>query len=51
MANSKYEYVRNYEDACDPILLRNCYTVVRVDGRSFHKFTKLHKFYKPNDKR
>lgn len=35
MAKSKFEYVRNFEtdDSC----LRNCYIVVRLDGRNFHK--------------
>lgn len=51
MANSKYEYVRKFEEANDVILLPNCYIVVRVDGKNFHKFSKLHKFHKPNDKR
>uniref|UniRef100_A0A3Q4B3Z3 tRNA(His) guanylyltransferase n=1 Tax=Mola mola TaxID=94237 RepID=A0A3Q4B3Z3_MOLML len=49
MAKSKFEYVRNFEmdDAC----LRNCYIVVRLDGRNFHKFAEQHKFTKPNDDR
>lgn len=51
MANSKFEYVRQYEESNDPVLLRECYAVVRVDGRNFHKFSKVHNFYKPNDKR
>lgn len=51
MANSKYEYVKEFEEANDQILLKDCYVVVRVDGRGFHKFSKVHKFLKPNDKR
>lgn len=49
MAKSKYEYVRTFEleDKC----LQNCWIVVRLDGRSFHRFTSAHKFEKPNDKR
>ncbi|XP_025409803.1 probable tRNA(His) guanylyltransferase isoform X2 [Sipha flava] len=49
MAKSKYEYVRTFEmeDKC----LQNCWIVVRLDGRSFHRFTSSHKFEKPNDKR
>lgn len=35
MAKSKYEYVRNFE--ADDSCLRNCYIVVRLDGRNFHK--------------
>jgi tRNA(His) guanylyltransferase len=35
MANSKYEYVREFEHA-DP-LLKNTWIVVRIDGRGFHK--------------
>ncbi|XP_068451521.1 probable tRNA(His) guanylyltransferase [Clinocottus analis] len=49
MAKSMFEYVRNFEtdDAC----LRNCYIVVRLDGRNFHKFAEEHTFLKPNDDR
>lgn len=35
MAKSKFEYVRNFET--DDTCLRNCYIVVRLDGRNFHK--------------
>ncbi|XP_033948722.1 probable tRNA(His) guanylyltransferase isoform X1 [Pseudochaenichthys georgianus] len=49
MAKSKFEYVRNFET--DDTCLRNCYIVVRLDGRNFHKFTEQHKFAKPNDNR
>ncbi|XP_054648161.1 probable tRNA(His) guanylyltransferase isoform X1 [Dunckerocampus dactyliophorus] len=49
MAKSKFEYVRNFE--VDDTCLRNCYIVVRLDGRSFHKFAEQHKFIKPNDNR
>uniref|UniRef100_A0A8C9XKU2 Probable tRNA(His) guanylyltransferase n=1 Tax=Sander lucioperca TaxID=283035 RepID=A0A8C9XKU2_SANLU len=34
MAKSKFEYVRNFET--DDTCLRNCYIVVRLDGRNFH---------------
>lgn len=49
MAKSKFEYVRNFEvdDKCLP----ECFIVVRLDGRSFHKFSEKHDFIKPNDKR
>uniref|UniRef100_A0A668AV50 tRNA(His) guanylyltransferase n=1 Tax=Myripristis murdjan TaxID=586833 RepID=A0A668AV50_9TELE len=49
MAKSKFEYVRNFET--DDTCLRNCYIVVRLDGRNFHKFAEKHKFTKPNDNR
>ncbi|KAM6999973.1 putative tRNA(His) guanylyltransferase [Tautogolabrus adspersus] len=49
MAKSKFEYVRNFET--DDTCLRNCYIVVRLDGRNFHKFAEQHKFTKPNDDR
>lgn len=49
MAKSKYEYVKNFE--MDDKILPNCWIVVRVDGRSFHKFSDKHKFQKPNDSR
>ncbi|KAM4037711.1 putative tRNA(His) guanylyltransferase isoform 2-T2 [Anomaloglossus baeobatrachus] len=49
MAKSKFEYVRDFEvqDTC----LQNCWVVVRVDGRNFHRFSEQHKFSKPNDPR
>ncbi|XP_017288488.1 probable tRNA(His) guanylyltransferase isoform X3 [Kryptolebias marmoratus] len=49
MAKSKFEYVRSFET--DDTCLRNCYIVVRLDGRNFHKFAEQHKFIKPNDDR
>ncbi|XP_028824165.1 probable tRNA(His) guanylyltransferase [Denticeps clupeoides] len=49
MAKSKFEYVRNFE--IDDTCLRNCYIVVRLDGRNFHKFAEDHNFLKPNDDR
>jgi len=36
MANSKYEYVKQYEQ--DAALLPSCYIVVRVDGKGFTKW-------------
>ncbi|KAM3137948.1 hypothetical protein pb186bvf_010029 [Paramecium bursaria] len=47
MANSKYEYVKQFEQ--QQILLPSTYIVVRVDGKGFHKFTKFYNFKKPND--
>ncbi|KAL1516440.1 hypothetical protein ABEB36_000358 [Hypothenemus hampei] len=47
MANSKFEYVRTFET--EDYLLPNCWIVVRIDGKSFHKFSKKHNFDKPND--
>ncbi|XP_062331823.1 probable tRNA(His) guanylyltransferase isoform X1 [Osmerus eperlanus] len=49
MAKSKFEYVRIFET--DDTCLRNCYIVVRLDGRNFHKFAEQHNFAKPNDDR
>ncbi|XP_020357644.1 putative tRNA(His) guanylyltransferase isoform X1 [Oncorhynchus kisutch] len=49
MAKSKFEYVRNFET--DDTCLKNCYIVVRLDGRNFHKFAEQHNFMKPNDDR
>ncbi|XP_077291019.1 tRNA-histidine guanylyltransferase [Arctopsyche grandis] len=49
MANSKFEYVKKYEQ--DDNLLPNCWVVIRVDGKSFHKFADVHNFSKPNDAR
>ncbi|CAD8128816.1 unnamed protein product [Paramecium sonneborni] len=47
MANSKYEYVKQFEQMQN--LLPNTYIVVRIDGKGFHKFTKFYEFEKPND--
>lgn len=49
MAKSKYEYVRKFEqnDQC----LMNCWIVIRIDGRNFHRFSDGHCFEKPNDQR
>lgn len=49
MANSKFEYVRDFE--VEEKLLPNCWIVVRIDGRNFHKFSEKHEFAKPNDMR
>ncbi|CRK99797.1 CLUMA_CG013105, isoform A [Clunio marinus] len=49
MANSRYEYVKDFEK--DDRILPNCWIVVRLDGKSFHKFTDAHNFEKPNDMR
>ncbi|KAH8906228.1 tRNAHis guanylyltransferase [Coniochaeta sp. PMI_546] len=43
MANSKFEYVKNFEQP--DILLPNTWIVVRIDGRGFTNFAK------PNDRR
>ncbi|KAF9581364.1 hypothetical protein BGW38_001650 [Lunasporangiospora selenospora] len=47
MANSKYEYVKEFE--IDDRLLPNVYVLVRIDGKGFHKFSAAHEFHKPND--
>ncbi|KAH7112461.1 tRNAHis guanylyltransferase-domain-containing protein [Dendryphion nanum] len=49
MANSKYEYVRSFEQPDS--LLTNTWIVVRIDGRGFSKFTTRYQFEKPNDRR
>lgn len=49
MANSKFEYVRNFE--IEDKILPNCWIVVRIDGKGFHKFSEKHNFKKPNDVR
>ncbi|KAH6990742.1 tRNA guanylyltransferase [Ilyonectria robusta] len=49
MANSKFEYVRDFEIP-DP-LLPNTWIVVRVDGRAFTKMCAKYNFEKPNDRR
>lgn len=49
MAHSKYAYVRAFEEATNPLLLPDCFVVVRVDGLSFRRLSRV--FQKPNDKR
>ncbi|KAK4461904.1 tRNA guanylyltransferase [Cladorrhinum samala] len=49
MANSKFEYVKNFEQPDK--LLPNTWVVVRIDGRGFTKFSTKYGFEKPNDKR
>eukprot|EP00899_Mesostigma_viride_P021903 jgi/Mesvir1/29714/Mv00947-RA.1 len=49
MANSKFEYVKKFE--LDDRLLPQCWIVVRIDGKAFHKFSDTHAFAKPNDDR
>lgn len=49
MANSRFEYVRKYE--LEDKLLPGCWIVVRLDGKGFTKFSSLHGFEKPNDRR
>ncbi|KAI4925897.1 uncharacterized protein J4E92_006633 [Alternaria infectoria] len=48
MANSKFEYVRGFEQPDN--LIPNTWIVVRIDGRGFSKFTSKYEFLKPNDK-
>ncbi|KAF7317260.1 Histidine tRNA guanylyltransferase [Mycena chlorophos] len=49
MAVSRFAYVRNFE-LPDP-LLPGTFIVVRLDGQSFHRFSEVHAFAKPNDER
>uniref|UniRef100_A0A0B6ZC82 tRNA(His) guanylyltransferase n=2 Tax=Arion vulgaris TaxID=1028688 RepID=A0A0B6ZC82_9EUPU len=49
MAKSKFEYVKQFES--DDPCLNNCWIVVRIDGKTFHKFTDVHNYEKPNDDR
>lgn len=47
MAKSKFEYVRTFEN--EDKIIPNCWIVVRIDGKGFHKFSNKHNFNKPND--
>lgn len=65
MAKSKFEYVKvtstvidmsfhlkifNLQSfEADDKILQNCWIVVRIDGKNFHKFANVHNFEKPND--
>ncbi|RKU48303.1 tRNA-His guanylyltransferase [Coniochaeta pulveracea] len=49
MANSKFEYVKHFEQP--DVLLPNTWIVVRLDGRGFTKFANKYEFAKPNDRR
>uniref|UniRef100_A0A182MUZ3 Probable tRNA(His) guanylyltransferase n=1 Tax=Anopheles culicifacies TaxID=139723 RepID=A0A182MUZ3_9DIPT len=47
MALSRFEYVKQFEE--EEKLLPNCWIVVRIDGKGFHRFCNVHSFTKPND--
>lgn len=47
MAKSRFEYVKEFEK--ENYLLRDCFIVIRIDGRGFHKFSEEYNFTKPND--
>ncbi|XP_035898434.1 probable tRNA(His) guanylyltransferase [Anopheles stephensi] len=47
MALSRFEYVKQFEQ--EEKLLPNCWVVVRIDGKGFHRFCNVHTFTKPND--
>ncbi|PWZ02637.1 tRNAHis guanylyltransferase [Testicularia cyperi] len=47
MAGTKFAYVRNFE--LPDVVIPSTYMVVRIDGKGFHKFSKAHRFNKPND--
>ncbi|KAI3681852.1 hypothetical protein L6452_36657 [Arctium lappa] len=49
MANSKYEYVKSFENE-DEMMYPNL-IVVRIDGRNFERFSEINEFEKPNDER
>ncbi|XP_060607701.1 probable tRNA(His) guanylyltransferase [Ruditapes philippinarum] len=49
MAKSKFEYVKQFET--EDKLLPNCWIVVRIDGKGFHRFADMHNYIKPNDDR
>ncbi|KAH7027446.1 tRNAHis guanylyltransferase [Microdochium trichocladiopsis] len=49
MANSRFEYVKNFEQP--DTLLPNTWIVVRIDGRGFTKLCARYGFEKPNDRR
>ncbi|KZT29782.1 tRNAHis guanylyltransferase [Neolentinus lepideus HHB14362 ss-1] len=49
MAGSKYVYVKRFE--MPDSLLPGTFTVVRIDGHGFHRFSTEHSFTRPNDER
>ncbi|KAF9456567.1 Thg1 C terminal domain-containing protein [Collybia nuda] len=49
MAGTKYAYVRTFE--LPDTLLPGTFMVFRLDGHSFHRFSDMHNFTKPNDAR
>ncbi|KAF1811347.1 tRNAHis guanylyltransferase [Eremomyces bilateralis CBS 781.70] len=49
MANSKYEYVKTFEQPDN--LLSRTWIVIRIDGRGFTKLCSRYGFEKPNDRR
>ncbi|KCV70766.1 tRNA(His) guanylyltransferase [Fonticula alba] len=51
MANTRFAYVRHFEQASEYFLPRDTWLVIRVDGRGFSRFTQAHNYVKPNDVR
>ncbi|RDB25872.1 putative tRNA(His) guanylyltransferase [Hypsizygus marmoreus] len=49
MAGSRFAYVRKFE--LPDSLLPGTFMVFRLDGHSFHRFSDIHNFAKPNDLR
>ena len=47
--NNKLSYVKHFE--LKDKILNHCWTVIRIDGKGFHEFSKKHDFDKPNDLR
>ncbi|GAB4834626.1 tRNA-His guanylyltransferase [Ancistrocladus abbreviatus] len=47
MANSKYEYVKQFETE-DEIMVPNI-IIVQINGRDFQRFSEIHEFQRPND--
>ncbi len=47
MACSKYEYVKHFENSY--FLLPATFIVIRIDGKSFTRFSEQNSFEKPND--
>ncbi|CDR95849.1 tRNA-His guanylyltransferase, putative [Babesia bigemina] len=47
MANTRFAYVRQFEQ--ETTLMPDCWPLIRVDGRGFTGFSKVHDFRKPNE--
>ncbi|GBE59733.1 tRNA guanylyltransferase [Babesia ovata] len=47
MANTRFAYVKQFEQ--ETVLMPDCWPLIRVDGRGFTGFSKVHGFRKPNE--
>lgn len=47
--SSRWAYVKQFEAVSNEMLLPNVWVVIRVDGKNFSQFTRVHQYQKPID--